>query len=405
MIKKAIATLGVGAVAMTISSIEASAMEKVTINTSALNIRSGPSTSYQIISKAYKGQVVQILESSNGWHKIKLPNGTTGWGCGQYISIGETSNSEMIQNNKGKVTASPKLNIRSGTGTSYSILGKANFGEIVDIIQKSNGWYKIKLSNGTIGWGSSEYIDESTGQSSNNTTKPDTSDNTSISNQRGKIIASPRLNIRSGAGTNYSVISKVDYKEVVDLVAKSNGWYKIKLANGITGWGSSQYIVPTTEQVNNNTNNTNNNTNNTINNNTNNDINQDKTESSDRTGLINLANSLLGTPYSWGAEGLDSFDCSGFTKYVYSKAEGKSIPRVSRDQANYGVEVSKGNFEAGDLVYFDTGGNGVPSHVGIYLGDNKFIHCSGTPTNPEQVKITSLSSSYWSGVLLGARRF
>ena len=419
MIKKAVATLGLGALAVSISSIEASAMEKATVNTNALNIRSGPSTSYQVITKAYKGENVEILQSSDGWHKVKLSNGTTGWACGQYISTGQSSNSTTNQGTKATITASPRLNVRSGAGTSYSVISKVNYGESVQIIEKNNGWYKIKLSNGTIGWGSSEYITQGNDQSSNNSSSNNnnnngnTSNSTSVAGQRGKILASPRLNIRSGAGTSYSVIAKVEYKAVVDLLEKNNGWYKVKLSNGTVGWGSSQYIVQTTEQTNTGSgnNNTNNNTGNNAGSNTGNGNNignntdQDKVESSNRSEVINLAYSLLGTPYAWGAEGPSSFDCSGFTKYVYSKAEGKNIPRVSRDQAAYGSEVSSGDYRPGDLVYFDTSGNKTASHVGIYLGNNEFIHCSGTPTNPEKVKITSLNSSYWSSVLLGARRF
>lgn len=64
-----------------------------------------------------------------------------------------------------------------------------------------------------------------------------------------------------------------------------------------------------------------------------------------------------------------------------------------------------GNYAPGDLVYFDTDGDGTTNHVGIYVGNSKFIHCSGTQTNPNKVKVDNLTSSYWSKVLLGARRF
>ena len=386
MVKKTIATIGLSAMAISMSSIEASAMEKGTINTSALNIRSGPSTDYKRIDKAYKGQTVEILEKSNGWYKVKLPNGTVGWASGQYISSGGNS-STSIEGKRGKITASPRLNIRSGAGTSYSIVGKANYGEAVDLLEKSNGWYKVKLSNGTVGWGSGDYIVETTEKPGNNTNNQQPPATTPVEGKRGKITASPRLNVRSGAGTNYSIVGKANYGEVVDLVEKTNGWYKIKLSNGTVGWGSSQYIVETTEKPDDNTNN------------------QQPPVTSNRSEVVNLTHALLGTPYKWGAEGPNSFDCSGFTKYVYKQAEGKTIPRVSRDQARYGSAVSRNNYAPGDLVYFDTDGDGVVNHVGIYVGGNEFIHCSGTPTNPDKVKKDSLGSSYWSKVLVGARRF
>lgn len=397
MVKKIVATLGISAVAMSINAIEASAMEKGTITTSALNIRSGPSTSDSIIDKAYKEQIIEILESSNGWYKVKLPNGKIGWASGQYISKGSSNSSTnvSVQGKKGKISASPRLNIRSGSGTNYSVVGKANNGEIVELLERSsNGWFKIKMSNGIVGWGSSSYIVE-TNQSSDdlntNTQKPPTS--TPIQGKRGKIKANPRLNIRSGAGTTYSVMESAKNGDIVDLLEKSsNGWYKIKLQNGIIGWGSSDYISETTESSNNNNNNSNNNI-------------QQPPSSIDKSEVVNLAYGLIGKPYKWGAEGPDSFDCSGFTQYVYKQAGGKNIPRVSRDQARHGTAVSRESYASGDLVYFDTDGDGEVNHVGIYVGNNEFIHCSGTPSKPEKVKTDSLGSSYWSKVLKGARRF
>lgn len=395
MVKKIVATLGIGAVAISMNAIEASAMEKGTINTSALNIRSGPSTNDSIIDKAYKGQTIEVLDSSNGWYKVKLSNGKIGWASSQYISKGSSSNNTSVQGKRGKITVSSRLNIRSGAGTNHSVIGKANNGEIVELLESSNGWYKIKLQNGTIGWGSSQYIvettDSSNNSSSNNTQKPPTS--TPVQGKRGKIKANPRLNIRSGAGTTYSVIGTANNGDIVDLLEKSsNGWYKIKLQNGTIGWGSGDYITETTESSNNNSNN--NDSNNT----------QQPPSSIDKNEVVNIAYGLIGKPYQWGAEGPDSFDCSGFTQYVYKQA-GKSIPRVSRDQAKHGSAVSRENYSKGDLVYFDTDGDGQVNHVGVYLGNNEFIHCSGTPSKPEKVKTDNLGSSYWSKVLKGARRF
>ncbi|MEF9990806.1 MAG: SH3 domain-containing protein [Romboutsia sp.] len=393
--KKTIATIGIGAVAISMSSIEASAMEKGIINTSALNIRSGPSTDYSRVDKAYKGETVEILEQSNGWNKVKLNNGTVGWGSGQYIDFKTQSNTPQIsiQGKSGKVTASPRVNIRSGAGTNYSVVAKSNYGEVIEILEKtSNGWYKVKLSNGLVGFGSNQYIVETVSSNNNeNIQKPPTT--IPVKSKKGKVTASPSLNIRNGAGSNYSVIGKVSYGQVVELLEKSsNGWYKVKISNGTIGWGSGQYIVETTTSSENN-------------NNDNSSNNVAPPHLVDRTQVVNLAYSLIGTPYEWGAEGPNSFDCSGFTKYVYSKALGRSIPRVSRDQAKQGIEVFRSEYLPGDLVYFDTDGDNIVNHVGIYVGNNEFIHCSGTPTDPDSVRKDNLGTAYWKKVLVGARRF
>ncbi|MGL5316271.1 MAG: SH3 domain-containing protein [Peptostreptococcaceae bacterium] len=399
MVKKYIATLGIGAVAVSMNFIEADAMEKGIVTASALNIRSGPSTSDSVIGKINKGQPLEVLEKGNSWYKVKLQNGTVGWASSQYISFQENSNSSSSQviDKKGTVKAST-LNVRSGAGTNYSVITKLSNGAVVNLVEKSNnGWYKVKLSNGSTGWVSCSYILENV--SSNSSTPSDNQQPTvNVEGKKAKVNANS-LNVRSGAGTSYSVVTKVSNGTIVNLVEKSsNGWYKIKLSNGTVGWASGSYLVETIESSNDTSSQTPPTSEKP-------QVNENPSASTNKENVINFAYSLLGKPYEWGASGPNSFDCSGFTQYVYKTAEGKSIPRVSRDQAKYGQEVTKGNYMPGDLLYFDTDGDGSVNHVGIYLGSNEFIHSSGTSSKPDKVKITNLNTTYWTNALKGARRF
>lgn len=109
--------------------------------------------------------------------------------------------------------------------------------------------------------------------------------------------------------------------------------------------------------------------------------------------IVNYAKTFLGCKYVWGATGPNTFDCSGLTYYVY-KHFGYVLHRVSKDQRTDGVAVKKSDLQPGDLVHF-TG------HVGIYVGDNNFIHA---PKTGDVVKITSLSDSYYVEHYWGARR-
>jgi len=116
-----------------------------------------------------------------------------------------------------------------------------------------------------------------------------------------------------------------------------------------------------------------------------------------------IAKKKLGRRYVWGATGKkNTFDCSGFTKYVYSK-NGISIPRTSINQSKYGKYVSRKNLKKGDLVFFDTSKRrkGYVNHVGIYLGNGKFIHASSAK---KKVVITSLNKKFYSQRYKGARR-
>ena len=103
---------------------------------------------------------VQILETLNGWYKIKY-NNLTGYVSSQYVSVNTSSDtsssSASTQNKVGTVTASSSLNIRSGAGTNYSIIGSLPSKASVQILETLNGWYKIKYNNLT-GYVSSQYV-------------------------------------------------------------------------------------------------------------------------------------------------------------------------------------------------------------------------------------------------------
>ena len=113
--------------------------------------------------------------------------------------------------------------------------------------------------------------------------------------------------------------------------------------------------------------------------------------SSGSNQVIRTAKRYLGRRYVWGAEGPSSFDCSGFTQYVMRKSKGVKLPRVSRKQAYYGKYVTFRNLRPGDLIFFDTSRRrrGYVNHVGIYIGNGKFIHASSAR---HRVVITSFRS-------------
>lgn len=121
--------------------------------------------------------------------------------------------------------------------------------------------------------------------------------------------------------------------------------------------------------------------------------------SSKALAIINTAKSYQGVPYVWGGTTPDGFDCSGFIQYVFNK-NGISLPRVTSDQYKVGTSVSKSNLIPGDLVFFETYKPGA-SHVGIYIGNNQFIHAS---SGKNKVMISSLTSTYYTEHYIGSRR-
>jgi cell wall-associated NlpC family hydrolase len=119
--------------------------------------------------------------------------------------------------------------------------------------------------------------------------------------------------------------------------------------------------------------------------------------------LLRRAMTLLGTPYRWGGTSPDSgFDCSGLVGYVFKTALGIDLPRVSREMAHDGeAELinDRNALAAGDLVFF--GRKGRVDHVGIYVGEGRFLHA---PSTGKDVRVDSLVSGYWSGKFMQARR-
>ncbi|MFK5976223.1 MAG: LysM peptidoglycan-binding domain-containing protein [Sulfurovum sp.] len=128
-----------------------------------------------------------------------------------------------------------------------------------------------------------------------------------------------------------------------------------------------------------------------------------RSSSSKSNNIISLAKKKLGRRYVWGATGKkNTFDCSGLTTYVYKK-NGINLPRRAIAQSKVGTKISRGNLKKGDLIFFDTSHRikGYVNHVGIYIGNNKFIHASSAK---KKVVITSLNKPFYSQRFRGGRR-
>ncbi|MFH5255839.1 C40 family peptidase [Burkholderia semiarida] len=110
---------------------------------------------------------------------------------------------------------------------------------------------------------------------------------------------------------------------------------------------------------------------------------------------------MIGVRYRWGGNSPDSgLDCSGFVRYVFQDTLGMSLPRRAEEMSRVGEKVSMSNLKPGDLVFFNTMRRTF-SHVGIYIGDNKFVH---SPSTGSTVRVDDLDSGYWEKRFTGARR-
>ena len=117
--------------------------------------------------------------------------------------------------------------------------------------------------------------------------------------------------------------------------------------------------------------------------------------------LVMQAMGLLGVPYKRGGTSEEKgFDCSGFVRYMYEKSVGLVLPRRAEEQAKVTEEISRSELKPGDLVFFNTLKRTF-SHVGIYVGDGKFIHA---PRPGKAVRVDDMREAYWQKRFNGARR-
>ena len=155
-----------------------------------------------------------------------------------------TGNSNAITTQSGTIKVNGALNVRSGAGTNYSVIGSLSNGAKVEIVETSGSWYKIKYGSG-YGYISKDYV---TVSSSSNSGSSSSSSSSTTTTQSGTVKASGGLNVRSGAGTSYSVIGSLSNGSQVEIVETSGSWYKIKYGSGY-GYVSKDYILVNTRSI------------------------------------------------------------------------------------------------------------------------------------------------------------
>lgn len=304
----------------------------------------------------------------------------------------------------------------------------------IEVLEIMNSWCKVE-KGGISGWTRKTELIKEEGQDletvETNTepeeneeqlnTKTEENNNTqgNTEPEENKIgyVNVDTVNVRKETNTSCTIIGQLSKNTEVEIIEELQGWYKIKSGN-ISGYIASKYIsdqkvVETTSrgsvEERNPVENVDSDENiETIQTELSNEQNTEETQeqiqsTNDNIGekIVSLAKTYLKYKYvSGGASPSTGFDCSGFTVYIY-KQFGVSLSRTSAGQATNGTAVEKSNLQLGDLVIFNNDDNTKIGHVGIYVGDNNFIHAS----NPSDgVKITSLSNSYYQKRYVGARR-
>lgn len=194
----------------------------------------------------------------------------------------------------------------------------------------------------------------------------------------GVVTASTGLKLRKEASLISNVLTVLPYGTEVNIDRVGQEWIRIITDGGQKGYVSAEFLSIREGAR------------------------TSRSNTSKGAEVIAYAKQFIGTPYVWGGTNLTSgVDCSGFV-YAVMKNYGISLNRSSYAMATNGVEVAKSELQAGDLVFFNAGGDSRISHVGIYMGDGNYIH--STDGAAYGVTITSLSSDYSARTYVTARR-
>lgn len=336
------------------------------VNGNAVRLRKEPSTDSKIITLLEKGKDVEIISKENGWYNVKTGS-NTGWISESLLivneEIGEASSQATVSNDSLSILAvtGSKVNLREGPTTKTPIVGKVVEGDnLISYGKTEDGlWYKVKFGD-TEGYIYVDYV------------------STDTNKILGEGTINDRVNFRSEPSTSAPVLSKLSENSKITITGSEGEWYKV-VVDGQEGWVVARCV--------------------------------DRVTATSRSGsnstaqkVIELAKSQLGKKYVWGGNGPSSFDCSGLTKYVFGKV-GVTLERVSANQATQGIAVSKANLQPGDLVFFSginaKSSSAKVSHVGIYIGNGKFIHAANSSRG---VVTDELSDSYYSSHYVTARR-
>lgn len=289
---------------------------------------------------------------------------------------------------------STSLRLRSEPSTSSSILAVASANECVVVIGQSGDWYRVNY-NLQEGYMHKSYLDVLTRENA----------------ELGYgVVTGSGVNLRSGPGTSYRVVSTAAKGAKCYIIGLNDGWYKVIYGSNICyirsdyldlteipyenqaspnapkffRRGKSTGIAPSASALS-----------------ATSDTVAQGSSGSSLTGqaIVAEAQKYLGAPYVYGGASPAGFDCSGLVYYVL-KTLGYSPNRTPEAQYAQGTYVSKANLLPGDIVFFSGNGSTI-THVGIYAGNGQFIH---SPNSRSTVSYASLTSGYWSEHYYGARR-
>lgn len=363
--------------------------KRVAIKASVANVRRGPGSSSDVMTTVRQGTTATLLSTKDEWAKLQFSGGTIGWVRRDLL----TSNLARTAAHSGPEMVVTKVGaaiVRSGPSTSTKQVAKVARDTVATVIGRKGDWVKLRFQGGTVG-----YVRRDLLASAPSNGRPTFSTTGEKINYISTSLVKSNANnvvVRKTPSTDGRKITQIDRGTIGTVLDRQGAWYKIKLEHGTVGFvrgdllnafsrtgssrtASSAYVASRSAP-------------------------KLAINPSDVV-VVAEAKKMLGTPYVFASSTTRGVDCSGLAHYLYRSFEAVTLPRTSRDMAKFGTPVSRENVSPGDLLFFHTRGSSRINHVGIYIGNGKFIHAS---RSAGRVIVGNCSGGYYQSRLAAIRR-
>lgn len=408
------------------------------VNTDNSRVRSKASSDSTILTLVSINDKVEVIEELGDWYKIKADD-ETGYISKDLIDVEkttqkeetnlttestvtenttieqqETTTQESTTQDENKTDEANKKSLtedfvgKLASEVTIKILPSINSTNIakvekdaqITVVEIINDWCHLETAMYS-GWARLNIVESAISTETDNKQEEIAEEEQKEETVETKVgyVNVESVNLRKEKDTTSEILDGITKNTEVTILEEDDVWYKVKVKE-LVGYISKKYIsdkkveevtsraADTARQIE--------------------QANQKEEEEATIStnvesgkDVVEFAKKYLGSKYvSGGASPSTGFDCSGFTSYVYSNF-GVSLNRASTAQANNGTSVSKSNLEPGDLLIFNNSSNTSVGHVGIYIGNDQFIHAAN---GSKGVITTSLSSSYYEARYVDARR-
>ena len=396
------------------------------VNVETANLRETADSNSKILEQLSLNEEVEILEKTGDWYKVEARN-ITGFLRQDLLTVNEeveqTSNNEtsnVEENNQEeanteneqetanqiqeetttdtneetkKVAQNTKLKIVPAINATDIIEVKQD--EIVTVIETMNDWVCIKTET-TKGWIRSDKLKSVEEEKTEPVVEENETEPVEEIVIKSLYVAETTVNLRKEPNTTSEVVTKLNLNTKVDVYSEENEWSKVKVNNQegyiLTSLLSDKKKEETTSR-----------SATTPRKETTESKKETKTPTAPSTGkgstVVETAKKYIGYPYVYGASGPSSFDCSGFTSYVF-KLHGVTLNRTAQAQYKNGTAVSRSDLQPGDLIMFGPSASSI-NHVGIYIGGGQIVHAANKSRG---VTTDTINSGYYNNNYVGARR-